>query len=492
MKGFLTTGRKNNMNFKDYTWDKDFEIKGYFSERSDDIISEKNLSGILYYSPREIALELFGEFEEETGISFGFGKYLEKIYGFSSNGNVLILNTYGEPMVYSSLPGFPITRYRVKNFKIYDVFYQKFENFEGSSASFRDLIYKLEDEKITEYKFSFEHIEEWIEKSLVTIKQSEDKTIFESAVNEYQSTKVLIKSLGINFEDMAILHSSFSTTSFTSDYFIKLTSTKSNKKCFDEFYKASRKIKEFIEISSNIPLSFTNIEFLVHHKMVDDKRLPLIEGKFFIQHARKFKKWEKYSQQEITLRKLEDSFEHILNHWFNKTEELEFIVRQFSKNLHGDLYLEDQLVDAIRNLEVYSRNFKDFKIPQHLSDGEEKAKQALIDFINTNISEGQRKKFSGKLKFNARKPTLAERLKNLFTSIDEINQTKIFSSRDIEMLIRKLIQTRNYYTHGDSKDKYPEMITDIHEMYETKLLLQEVLRYYIYQELDMKYKYGNS
>jgi hypothetical protein len=79
VKGFLTTGRKNNMNFKDYTWDKDFEIKGYFSERSDDIISEKNLSGILYYSPREIALELFGEFEEETGISFGFGKYLEKM-----------------------------------------------------------------------------------------------------------------------------------------------------------------------------------------------------------------------------------------------------------------------------------------------------------------------------------------------------------------------------------------------------------------------------
>ena len=29
--------------------------------------------------------------------------------------------------------------------------------------------------------------------------------------------------------------------------------------------------------------------------------------------------------------KLEDNFEHILNHWFDKSEELEFIVRQFSK-----------------------------------------------------------------------------------------------------------------------------------------------------------------
>ncbi|MDU4503878.1 MAG: hypothetical protein E7J02_12905, partial [Staphylococcus warneri] len=105
------------MKFKDYTWDKEFEIKGYFSERSDDIFSKDKLSGILHYSPSEIVLELFGGFEEESGISFGFGKCLEKIYGFSSNGNILILNTYGEPMVHSSSPGFPITRYRVKNFK---------------------------------------------------------------------------------------------------------------------------------------------------------------------------------------------------------------------------------------------------------------------------------------------------------------------------------------------------------------------------------------
>jgi len=116
------------MKFKDYTWDKEFEIKGYFSERSDSIVSKNSLSGTLHYSPREIVLELFGEFEEETGISFGFGKYLEKIYGYSSSGNILILNTYGEPMVHSSSPGFPITRYRVKNFKIYSVFYNELEN----------------------------------------------------------------------------------------------------------------------------------------------------------------------------------------------------------------------------------------------------------------------------------------------------------------------------------------------------------------------------
>lgn len=477
------------MKFKDYSWDKELEIKGYFSESPDDIANKNNLSGILHYSPREIVLELFGEFEEEAGNPFGFSKYLEKIYGFSNNGEVLILNTYGEPMANLSYPGFPITKYRVKNFKIYKVFYQGLEDFDGSSGAFRDLINKLDSEEIERYQFSFEHIEEWIGKSLVTVKYGENKTVFESAVDEYQSTNVLIKSLKMNFEDTATLHSSFTTTSFTSDYFIKLTSADSDRRKFNEFYQASRKFKDFIEILSNIPLSFTNIEFLVHYKMVEDKRLPLITGKFFVQHDRKSKKWKINSQQDISLRKLEDNFEQILNQWFDKSEELEFIVRQFSKNLHGDLYLEDQLVDAIRNLEVYSRNFKNFKIPQCLSDVEEKARQSLIDFINTHILEELRKKFRGRLNSKAKVPTLAERLKKLFDSIDEVNQDKIFSDRDKELLIKKLVDTRNYFTHGDSKEKYSELISDINEMYEIKLLLQEVLRYYIYQELGMEYNY---
>nr|WP_288582490.1 hypothetical protein [uncultured Streptococcus sp.] len=380
------------MKFKDYSWDKEFEIKGYFSESPDDIANKNNLSGILHYLPREIVLELFGEFEEEEN-PFGFSKYLEKIYGFSNNGEVLILNTYGEPMSNLSYPGFPITKYRVKNFKIYKVIYQGLEDFDGSSEAFRNLINKLDSEEIERYQFSFEHIEEWIDKSLVNDKSSESKTVFESAVDEYQSTNVLIKSLKMNFEDTATLQSSFTTKSFRSDYFIKLTSADSDRRCFDEYYQASRKFKDFIEILSNIPLSFTNIEFLVHYKMVEDKRLPLITGKFFVQHDRKLKKWKINSQQDISLRKLGGNFEQILNQWFDKSEELEFIVRQFSKNLHGNLYLEDQLIDAIRNLEVYSRNFKNFEIQQCLSDDEEMARQSLIDFINTHILE----EFRGRL-----------------------------------------------------------------------------------------------
>lgn len=106
------------------------------------------------------------------------------------------------------------------------------------------------------------HIEEWIEKSLVTVKYGENQTIFESAISEYQPTKVLIRSLGMNLEDGATLQGSYTTTSFTSDYFIKLTSADLNTRYFDEFYQGSRKFKEFIEILSNIPFESTVLEKL--------------------------------------------------------------------------------------------------------------------------------------------------------------------------------------------------------------------------------------
>lgn len=477
------------MRFNDYVWDKEFEIKGKFADSPENINSRDSISGILHYTSLEIIIELFGEFPNDSDNLFDFGKHLDKIYGFTSDGNLLILNTYGAPQKHSSIPGFPIVRYRVKNFKLYSVFYTELDDFNDTPEDWRKLIDFLEEEDIKVFKFSFDHIKKWISKSLVNIKYKENQTSFESAIDEYQSTKALIKSLRINFEDVAILHSSFATTSFVTDYFIKYTSADLNKIKFDDFYCAASKLIEFIEILSNMPISFTNIEFLVDYKIIEEKQLPLIKGKFFVQHDRKFRKWDIDSKQNISLSNLGDDFESILNNWFDKTEKLEFIVKQFSKNLHGDLYLEDQLVDAIRNLEVYSRGFQDFTIPQNLNDSEKQSREAIYKFIDENIYEADKKKFKNKLSFNSRTPNLSERLEKIFDSIDESNKDKIFHKIiDKNLLIKKLVQTRNYHTHGDSKKKYPHMITSINEMYETKVLLQEVLRYFIYKELEMEYQ----
>ncbi|QGH01930.1 hypothetical protein [Streptococcus dysgalactiae] len=75
------------------------------------------------------------------------------------------------------------------------------------------------------------------------IKRRADQAIFESAVNKYQSKKVLINALGITLEDTAILNTSYTTPFFKSDYFIKLKSEKLEARNFDEFYKTSVDVK---------------------------------------------------------------------------------------------------------------------------------------------------------------------------------------------------------------------------------------------------------
>ena len=85
------------MRFNDYVWDKEFEIKGKFADSPENINSRDSISGILHYTSLEIIIELFGEFPNDSDNLFDFGKHLDKIYGFTSDGNLLILNTYGAP-----------------------------------------------------------------------------------------------------------------------------------------------------------------------------------------------------------------------------------------------------------------------------------------------------------------------------------------------------------------------------------------------------------
>ena len=111
----------SKLSYKSYSWDKEFEIKGYFSDDKSKVVDHEANSGILTYSPNEIILEIFGEFPNDEAISINFGNPVDKIYGFDSSGNLLILESYGSPYGTESSSGFPMKKYRIKNFKIFEI-----------------------------------------------------------------------------------------------------------------------------------------------------------------------------------------------------------------------------------------------------------------------------------------------------------------------------------------------------------------------------------
>ncbi|MBF0847775.1 hypothetical protein IR145_09965, partial [Streptococcus danieliae] len=55
----------------------------------------------------------------------------------------------------------------------------------------------------------------------------------------------------------------------------------------------------------------------------------------------------------------------------------------------------------------------------------------------------------------------------------------------IDSITNSLVQTRNYYTHGDDVENYPQAITDTIEQLNITSTLNQIIKYYIFKELGM-------
>ena len=108
-------------NFDNYGLDKDFEIKGFFSDDKSKVFTTEARSGILNYKQNQIVLELFDELPRNNDVSYGLFKEVDRIYGWDSSANFLILDIFGSPFGTSTVPGFPLVKYSVKDFKIFEV-----------------------------------------------------------------------------------------------------------------------------------------------------------------------------------------------------------------------------------------------------------------------------------------------------------------------------------------------------------------------------------
>ena len=476
----------SKLSYKSYSWDKEFEIKGYFSDDKSKVVDHEANSGILTYSPNEIILEIFGEFPNDEAISINFGNPVDKIYGFDSSGNLLILESYGSPYGTSNSSGFPMKKYRIKTFKIFEINYQWLPNTNNFKDLIVELIDELEDTKVQYYQFSFDHLADWIGKPIISTERDFEQKDFNIEVNisDYPLTEVLITSEDLKFKDVPSYIFSYDALSVEPSYRIHLSSPTDRKVSFQKCYDTSIRIKELVEMLSEKPLSFETIEFLCEKRK--DNNWPIIRGKYFVQHSRKNIKWDKHELHKISLNKLGDNFEAIINNWFDKSEQLEFIVRSFTANLHGTPYLEDSFIDSIRNLEVFARNFRGEQ-QADISKEEDINKQRVFDFINKNIDESFKKIFRNRLKYQRQDSDLRKKLLDLFTNVPgKIGKNKL-TETSISSIVKKLYDSRNYYIHGDEKSKYKNLVTDFNEMYELRTLCQEVLRFYIFQELGLEY-----
>lgn len=86
---------------------------------------------------------------------------------------------------------------------------------------------------------------------------------------------------------------------------------------------------------------------------------------------------------------------------------------------------------------------------------------------------------------------MKSKLKFLFENSDSGFESLILESfNNSTHFIDSIVQTRNYYTHGDKKTKYPRLMTDYNDLYKANMILQKLLHYYLFKELEMEYSFN--
>ncbi|MGK0554108.1 HEPN domain-containing protein [Macrococcus capreoli] len=479
------------MNFNDYIFDETFTVHGIFTLNKKDLPGGINCN--LIHKPGEITLQTFGLLtDNEKKSSFMLFEELEqtKIYGMDDNANIIILDVDETPYGNVNFPGFPIMYYRVKEYKVFNIYYNEADINIRDKKSLEILIEELENNIEIEYLiFNYDYLKEWIGKdvSYMKVDKNNQETSFGVKLSEYKPTIVNIEKFEMKLKDAISTSNDFKELQIKQNYYLKLFNNENQKIELEKAIFLSKKIKQFIEMLVDFPLNFTNINFVYKYKTVDNiGEIPLIRGKVLFPQTILNKTYKNQQFENKRLSEIEENFSKAINNWISMQDKLYFIVNQHLSNLYKNTYLENKLVDVIRNLEVFHRTFIETDGKVKLSDSEKFKNELILSKIEEVLKEEEDLKYyRKKLNREWKNISLKERLMCLFEELPLDKKQIIFSEdEDIETFANRLKDTRNYYTHGDKKNK--NVIRDVNEMYTAYNKCKVILNYYILKQLEIK------
>lgn len=281
--------------------------------------------------------------------------------------------------------------------------------------------------------------------------------------------------------------------SFYEDQTLICTGDHSSYIPFTQALSSAKTFRELITFFANSYLKFSYVNFVYipqkHSGNTIDSsdtsnELQEIKCRYFFRESRTA---NSKVQFDAPYSKIRDHFQDILNNWSTHYSKLKFIIDSYIRERRVSTYLENSLLNSIRNLEIFHRNF--LEIPEKESLELDNAKEKVTSYISKNLDSPMKEKFIRNINFDS-KVTLRTRLKELFRNLPEylkeiLKYRNNTISQSISLLVDKLVDTRNYYTHGDDLNEYKNRINDRKEMHLTNLKLVLVLEYYIFNTLGL-------
>ncbi|PID02590.1 hypothetical protein CSV67_08110 [Sporosarcina sp. P2] len=434
-----------------------FEIKGYWWTAT----NKEKVSGILFFTPNNIRLELIG--------SFGKIDFLENILGFSDVGEQFTLMDCYLTNFEISSPGFNTVTYSIQSFLVGGIFDNLKEIKFHSMAMYPTYFSTWKSNYL--YKTNFDS--EGTSGHLSSIEFNK-KHLFTTYVDciETSIEETYSEDLAGNFhEDLHWVHKGG----------FKLIPDESKNL---EWYKGNMNSTcNLYTLFIGLPIQINNLFFYsVEERQIEDATYRDKISYFFIQdRSSKLKKFH-YMDSTIKYQDIEADFNNIFNAWFEKQENLKTIIDLHMSDFYIDAYLETRFLNAIQILEIYHRKKFDGKLMDESQFHSYKEK--LLKEAEGNFSEVFYKKLEGMLA-HGNEYSLNKRLRELLGSLEtDTQKVLIGNSKKRGKFVQQLVDTRNYLTHYDLGTKTNILESD-DQKYCSIYLLKALATLIIFKEINI-------
>lgn len=464
---------------KEFRQDTDFEMLGQFVYAGKSL--DEGVTGKIIYKKdgliNRLELEIYGElFESDLDYNLSGFDRLYKIIGFTNNGFTVIIDKAVKKAAHVSYPGIPYTRYSVSRCLFLNINYSK--SFDVISNQLSEI--GIDNLKVNSCEYSIAGIDEWIDETNVSYKKIEKKYRYEVDIDNINEDIFLIKDENLKISSgMEFITGS---SGFKEKFYWNLESIDNQELIIKSIMDKLKIFKELLDIFITVPIDFSYLKFKIPIEQMDNKLVTgyLVTGRINTDNYRRI-------NTDIPYNKIKENFSEILCNWYKKRNKLALISQNLITNKYSRQFNQSVLLNSIKNLEIYHRNFvqEEIEINEILA----KDKELVLEFIRKNIKNKTNiEKFERNINFDS-EMTLKKRLKELFRGLDDTLLNKLVQNQSgcrsdrIGKFTQKLVNTRNYYTHGDPKALEDMVIIDNVELIETTLLLNQIIKYYIYKEL---------
>lgn len=456
----------------DYSLSSHFEIRALWTADYNDL--SQSLSGILSYQKGEIRLTLFGDvapFENKR-----------MLYGFTEHGHFIWIPHFNSLKSEEHSIGYAINVYAISSCFIFDDDEVDVADEQALVKTFKRIFDKgLNDFMIQAVTFSTNHLLEWIGQEIQHKKgEAANEVLIPYGIVKARTFR-LTNQLSLRLQLNQELLNHPTALYIRNKAEVRIENEKERPMWFKKLHQ---EVQSFVKLIEFLGGRINLLQYL----RFDVK--PGIRGSYiFEQHANR----STYSSHEVhtTFIDVEEDFGRLLRNYGEKRNKLDLIIDDYLSEFYLEEFYETKLLNSIRNLEIYHRNFIEPRMDLKVDEEQEAAREQIVTFINEHLPEKYQGKFRSQIYYRPEK-SLRKRLdfllKNLPDDIfDMLNMKRGHKrkSRLIGSFVHRIVETRHYFTHGDFPENYPNRLTDMQQVKRANDILRKICTYYVYKELGI-------